>query len=94
MQLNDADEIPNRHLIRDIFIPQNISLNNEIGSVYNELCRVILIYVKELMKTKSILKSNNATETDFLSLNIFLDTNNAVAIEDEVLNNLDCDIDD
>ena len=46
------------------------------------------------MKTKSILKSNNATETDFLSLNIFLDTNNAVAIEDEVLNNLDCDIDD
>ena len=46
------------------------------------------------MKTKSILKSNNATETDFLSLNIFLDSNDDVAIEDEVLNNLNCDFDD
>lgn len=94
MQLNDADAIPNRHLIRDIFIPQHISLNNDIGSDCNELCRVIRIYVKELMKTKSILKSNNATETDFLSLNIFLDSNDDVAIEDEVLNNLNCDFDD
>lgn len=94
MQLNDADAISNRHLIRDIFIPQHISLNNDIDSNCNELCRVIRIYVKELMKTKSILKNNNATETDFLSLNIFLDSNDDVAIEDEVLNNLNCHFED
>lgn len=94
MQLSDANIIPNRYLIRDIFIPQHIPLNNDIGSACKELCHVLLTYVKEIKRIKNILKSNNATETEFLSLNVFLDSDDALDIEDEVLSNLNCNFDD
>lgn len=86
MELNDTDKIQEKHLIRDIFIPESFSLEDKENNNTNELCRVLKLFVLSIRKTKEILIKNNANKTDFLSLSIFLNTPDGLDIEDEIHN--------
>ena len=88
MELNDTDRIFEKHLIRDIFIPENFSLEDDDGNDTAALCRIIKLFVLSIRKTKEILLRNNANETEFLSLSVFLNTPNGLNIEDEVISQI------
>lgn len=84
MELDDTDRIFEKHLIRDIFIPEDFSLEDKESNDVNKLCRIIKIFALSIRKTKEILLRNNAKETEFLSLSIYLNTTDGLNIEDEV----------
>lgn len=88
MELNDTDRIFEKHLIRDIFIPESFSLEDDTGNDTDALCRIIKLFVLSIRKTKEILLRNNASETEFLSLSVFLNTTNGLNIEDEVISQI------
>ena len=88
MELGDVERIYEKYLIRDIFIPEDFSLDDKSSNDANSLCRVIELYVKDIRKTKEILSINNTNEIEFLTLSIFLNTSNGLKIEDEVINQL------
>ena len=88
IELNDVDNILEKHLIRDMFIPENFSLEDNNNNNANELCRIIRLYVNNIRKTKEILARNNAAQTEFLSLSVFLNSSDGLDMEDEVYNQL------
>ena len=71
-----------------MFIPENFSLEDNNNNNANELCRIIRLYVNNIRKTKEILVRNNAAETEFLSLSVFLNSSDGLDMEDEVYNQL------
>lgn len=88
MELSDIGNVYDKYLIRDMFIPEEFSFGKENNNKVNELCRMIRIYVKDIIRTKDILLKNNANQPDFLSLSIFLNSSNGLDIEDEVIKQL------
>ena len=88
MELGDADRISEKYLIRDMFVPEPFSLQNNDNNNANDLCRIIRLYVKDIWNSKEILSRNNANETEFLSLSVFMNSSDGLDMEDEVYNQL------
>lgn len=84
MEEHDAQNIYDKYLVRDIFIPEYYSMNDPTAQSGSSLSYLLGYFVKEIMKTKSILKLNNADEQEFLSLSVFINSDNSLDIEDEI----------
>ena len=88
IETSDATNITNKHLVREIFIPTPFTLA-DLKDGKSILGYILYTYAKEILKTKSILKNNNAHETDFLSLSIFINSNAGLDLEDKINDYLD-----
>ncbi len=84
INFEDVSLIYDKHLVREMFIPEHFSIRKNSNSNCNELCRILTKYTREITKTKDILKSNNASETEYLSLNVFINSEDSMAFIDEV----------
>lgn len=83
IETNDAVYITNKHLVREIYVP-TIFTSHTLNEDKSNLAYTLHKYVKEILKTKSILKNNNAHETDFLSLSIFINSDAGLDLEDKI----------
>lgn len=84
MEQCSVENIYNKYLVRDIFIPEYYSMDDSKAQSSRSLCYPIECFVRDIMKTKDILKINNADEPEFLSLSVFIDSDNSLDIEDEI----------
>lgn len=84
MELKDSEQVNKKYLIRDIYIPEYFSIDDKNANDAESLCYTLRLYVKEFIKSKDILKENNISETDFMTLSIFLNSDNGLLIEDEL----------
>lgn len=88
INFEDVDLIYDKHLVREMFIPEHFNMRRHPDSNCNELCNILTKYTREITKAKAILKSNNAQETEYLSLNVFINGEDGLAFIDEVNNRL------
>ena len=82
MKLDDAENLNEKFLIREIFVPEKFELDSDCP--VDLLCSVIGKYVKEVVKTMKVLSANNVSEIEFPSLSIFMNSDNGLDIADRV----------
>ncbi len=88
INLEDADLIYDKHLVREMFIPEHFNMHKHSSGSCSELCSILTKYTRAIAKTKEVLKSNNALETEYLSLNVFINSEDGMAFVDEVADQL------
>lgn len=85
IEMSEIGRLLDKHVFREIFIPEYYSLSDKNANNGSTLCYAMKSLVKEIYKTKEVLNSNNAQETDFLSLSIYLNSYDGLDIEDEII---------
>lgn len=84
MEFKDVNQLYEKHLVRELFVPEYFNVRKQNNSACNDLCNILTKYSREIIKTKNVLKSNNAIETEFLSLNVFVNSDDGLEFKDEV----------
>ena len=83
MEMANFEKYEDNQAVREIFIPEYFSVKNDKIKQFME---EIYLYIKNINICKDILKDNNAKEPEFLSLNVFIESDNGLEIEDEIIN--------
>ena len=87
MEFSNSKNIYEKHLIKEIFIPERYELDYDKYPV-GEMCSTIEIYIREVKKVKEVLNSTATPEPEFINLNVFLNTSDGLDICDAILADL------
>lgn len=87
MEFYNSDNIYDKHLIKEVFIPERFELDYDKYPI-RTLIKSVEVYIRETKKAKEVLESASSTGLEFINLSIFLNSNSELEICDEIIGDL------
>lgn len=87
MEFYNSDNIYDKHLIKEIFIPEKFELDYDKYPI-RTLINSVEVYIRETKKAKEVLDSASSTGLEFINLSIFLNSDSELEICDAIIDDL------